>query len=118
MRSRKTSTRRASGRRTSKINRQWTRQECAFMRKFYRTTSTRWVARQLGRSVYSVRYKAVDLSIKKANPSVWKANSNSTSSNWKKSGSRTTGRSSNMSNYSRGKSRFAKSYTKKYRRSY
>jgi hypothetical protein len=118
MRSRKSPSRRASGRRTSKINRQWTRQECAFMRKFYRTTSTRWVARQLGRSVYSVRYKAVDLSIKKSNPSVWKANTKSTSASWKKSGSRAAGRSSSVSSYSRGKARYAKSYTKKYRRSY
>jgi hypothetical protein len=115
MRSRKTSTRRASGRRTSKVNRQWTRQECAFMRKFYRTTSTRWVARQLGRSVYSVRYKAVDLSIKKANPSVWKATTKTTGTSWKKSGGRTTGRSSNMTSFTRGRSRFAKS-TKRTRR--
>jgi hypothetical protein len=44
------------------------------MRKFYRNYETTWVARQMGRTVYSVRYKAVDLSIKKSNPSVWRGN--------------------------------------------
>jgi hypothetical protein len=44
------------------------------MRKYYRRFETAWVARQLGRTVYSVRYKAVDLSLKKANPSVWQGN--------------------------------------------
>ena len=44
------------------------------MRKFYRKFETAWCARQLGRSVYSVRYKAVDLNISKAKPSVWKGN--------------------------------------------
>jgi len=63
--------RRASQR---KVARPWTREEIAFMRKYYRKFETTWVARQLGRTVYSVRYKAVDLSIKKANPSVWKGN--------------------------------------------
>lgn len=52
----------------------WTKEEIAFMRKFYRTYETAWIARQLGRSVYSVRYKAVDLNIKKASPSVWRGN--------------------------------------------
>ncbi len=54
--------------------RPWTREECAFMRKFYRNYETAWIARQLGRSVYSVRYKAVDLNLQKANPSVWRGN--------------------------------------------
>ncbi|MDX9857776.1 MAG: hypothetical protein RBT76_08310 [candidate division Zixibacteria bacterium] len=53
----------------------WSREEIAFIRKYYRNNETSWVARQLGRSVYSVRYKACDLNIKKANPSVWKGNS-------------------------------------------
>jgi hypothetical protein len=44
------------------------------MRKYYRRFETSWIARQLGRSVYSVRYKAVDLNLKKASPSVWKGN--------------------------------------------
>ena len=44
----------------------------SFMRKYYRKFETAWIARQLGRTVYSVRYKAVDMSISKANPSVWK----------------------------------------------
>ncbi len=53
----------------------WTRQDIAFLRKHYRTQPTAWVARQLGRTVYSVRYKASDLNVKKAKPSVWRANS-------------------------------------------
>lgn len=70
-------TRRAVPRRrktTSRVARPWSRQEIAFMRKFYKKFETAWVARQLGRTVYSVRYKAVDLSIKKANPTVWRGN--------------------------------------------
>jgi len=69
---RKTRTSRKAVRRTRKACRPWSREEVAFMRKWYRRYETAWVARQLGRSVYSVRYKAVDLSIRKANPSVWK----------------------------------------------
>jgi len=57
-----------------KVARPWSRDEIAFMRKFYRNYETAWIARQLRRTVYSVRYKAVDLNIKKANPSVWKGN--------------------------------------------
>ena len=57
-----------------KATRPWSRGECAFMRKYYRNHETKWVARQMGRSVYSVRYKAVDLNIKKSKPSVWKGN--------------------------------------------
>lgn len=60
------STRRAKG------SRPWTNQEIAFLRKNYRNNSTTWCARQLGRTVYAVRYKASDLSIKKAAPSVWR----------------------------------------------
>ncbi|UCD57554.1 MAG: hypothetical protein JSV16_00135, partial [Candidatus Hydrogenedentota bacterium] len=59
----------------------------AFMRKYYRNYETAWIARQLGRSVYSVRYKAVDLHLKKANPSVWKGNTGSPQAfnrNWRK----------------------------------
>lgn len=69
---RKTRTSRKPVRRTRKACRPWSREEVSFMRKWYRRYETAWVARQLGRSVYSVRYKAVDLSIRKANPSVWK----------------------------------------------
>ena len=58
--------------RTRKNARVWTRQEIAFLRRYYRFHDTPWVARQLGRTVYSVRYKASDLSIRKANPSQWK----------------------------------------------
>lgn len=67
-------TRATTRRRASNGGRPWSAQELTFLRKFYRTQSTSWVARQLGRTVYSVRYKASDLSIKKANPSVWKNN--------------------------------------------
>ena len=65
--------RRTWTRRAAKGGSQWSREEIAFMRKFYRNHETTWVARQLGRTVYSIRYKASDLSIRKANPSVWKA---------------------------------------------
>jgi hypothetical protein len=54
--------------------RPWSREEIAFMRKYYRNNETKWCARQLGRTVYSVRYKASSLSIKKSNPSNWKGN--------------------------------------------
>ncbi|MCH9025461.1 MAG: hypothetical protein IH931_09025 [candidate division Zixibacteria bacterium] len=57
-----------------KATRPWSPSECAFMRKYYRNHETKWVARQMGRTVYSVRYKAVDLNIKKSKPSVWKGN--------------------------------------------
>ena len=68
-------TRRPVTRRTrSRVARPWTREEIQFMRKFYRNYETTWIARQLGRTVYSVRYKAVDLSIKKSSPSVWRGN--------------------------------------------
>jgi len=73
-------TRRASTRRTttrSKVQRPWSKEEMAFMRKFYRRYETAWIAKQLGRSVYSVRYKAVDMNLKKANPSVWRGNTGS-----------------------------------------
>ncbi len=72
MATRKTRTSRKPVSRGRKASRQWTRQEISFMRKWYRRYETSWVARQLGRTVYSIRYKAVDLQIRKANPSVWK----------------------------------------------
>ena len=65
-------------RRSARGGRPWSRQEIAFMRKYYRNNETSWVARQLGRTVYSVRYKASDLSIRKANPSVWRGNTGNT----------------------------------------
>jgi len=79
MRRTKTARRSVSRRRTTtrRIARPWTREEIAFMRKYYRKFETSWIARQLGRTVYSVRYKAVDLSIRKASPSVWKGNKGS-----------------------------------------
>ena len=66
--------RRVARRSTRKVSRPWSREEIAFMRKYYRKYETAWIARQLGRTVYSVRYKAVDLSIRKASPSVWRGN--------------------------------------------
>ena len=77
MRKRSTTTRRTTTRRRTvshKVARPWSREEVAFMRKFYRNYETTWIARQMGRTVYSVRYKAVDLNIKKSNPSVWRGN--------------------------------------------
>lgn len=71
---RRPATRRATTRRF--VN-QWTKQEVSFMRKYYRRYETAWIARQLGRTVYSIRYKAVDLSIKKASPSIWRGNKGS-----------------------------------------
>ena len=70
--SRRASSRKAAPRRGANGGIIWSRADIAFMRKNYRTHSTAWCARQLGRTVYSVRYKASDLSIKKAKPSVWK----------------------------------------------
>ncbi len=61
-------------RRTAKGGSPWSREEISFMRKYYRNNETSWVARQLGRTVYSVRYKASDLNIRKARPSVWRGN--------------------------------------------
>jgi len=77
----RTNFRRATSRRTFRRTtrksanggRTWTRTEIAFLRKNYRNNPTSWCARQLGRTAYAVRYKASDLSIKKANPSVWRA---------------------------------------------
>lgn len=85
MATRRTRTSRKSVRRSRKACRPWSREEVAFMRKWYRRYETSWVARQLGRSVYSVRYKAVDLAIRKAKPSIWKGQkgpSNAFSKGW------------------------------------
>lgn len=93
----RTSRRPQPRRRTARrVARPWTKEECAFMRKFYRRYETAWVARQMGRSVYSVRYKAVDLGIKKASPSVWKGNrgSNNAFKGWKPARKTTTRRTS------------------------
>jgi hypothetical protein len=78
------STRRANTRtatpRTNRVKggRPWSRQDISFLRKNYRNNATSWVARQLGRTAYSVRYKASSLSIKKAKPSVWRASTKTT----------------------------------------
>ncbi len=58
--------------RYGKATRTWSREEIAFLRRYYRNHDTSWCARQLGRTVYSIRYKASDLSIRKTNPSNWK----------------------------------------------
>lgn len=70
------STRRPISRRHSsrRVARPWSKEENSFMRKFYSRYETAWVARQMGRTVYSIRYKAVDLGIKKASPSTWRGN--------------------------------------------
>lgn len=44
---------------------QWTSKEVTFLRKHYRSYSTSWIARELGRTEYAVRYKASDLNIRK-----------------------------------------------------
>ncbi|MEE8149815.1 MAG: hypothetical protein V3T75_05120 [candidate division Zixibacteria bacterium] len=62
------------------------------MRKYYRNHETKWVARQMGRTVYSVRYKAVDLNIKKSKPSVWKGNKGPKTAFKRFGGSTKTGR--------------------------
>ena len=54
--------------------RNWTLAEIKFLHKFYCRYETAWICRQLGRTVYSVRYKASDLCIRKANPSIWRGN--------------------------------------------
>lgn len=95
MATRKTRTSRKAVRRSRKCCRQWSREEIAFMRRWYRRCETAWVARQLGRSVYSVRYKAVDLNIRKAKPSVWRGqkgpvNAFSKTSSWRKPTTRKT----------------------------
>lgn len=76
-RARRAVTRRSVTRRTRRASNGgnvWTRQDISFMRKHYKKFPTAWIARQLGRTVYSVRYKACDLCIKKARPSVWREN--------------------------------------------
>lgn len=67
---------RQAGRRSARttINRAWTKEEISFMKKFYTKFETAWCARQLGRSTNSILHKAFELSLKKANPSVWKGN--------------------------------------------
>lgn len=74
-----------------RLARPWTREEIQFMRKYYRNYETAWIARQLGRTVYSVRYKAVDLHLRKASPKVWKGNVGSPKAfktNWRQPASR------------------------------
>ncbi len=87
---RKRPTRRSVSRGRRKVSRPWSRSECAFMRKYYRNHETKWCARQLGRTVYAVRYKAVDMSIKKSKPSVWKGNKGPKTAFKRLGGSRTT----------------------------
>lgn len=80
-RSRRAITRRPATRkvrRASNGGNTWSREEVAFMRKYYRVNETAWVARKLGRTVYSVRYKASDLNIKKSRPSIWRGNTGMT----------------------------------------
>ena len=106
---RRPSTRRFTSRRASNGGNQWSREEISFMRKYYRKYPTAWCARQLGRTVYSVRYKASDLSIKKARPSVWRANSGShqPKTNWRQKTARPSW--SRQSKFSRRPARKAQS---------
>jgi hypothetical protein len=87
----------------------WSREEIAFMRKYYKQYPTSWVARQLGRTAYAVRYKASDLSIKKARPSVWRANTGSSQpkTNWRRKTARPSW--SRQSRWSRRPARRAQS---------
>lgn len=67
-----TSRRKTRWARPNRSGKPWSREELAFMRKYYRYNENTWIARQLGRSVYSVRYKASDMNIRKANPRAWR----------------------------------------------
>ena len=69
---RRTSARRV--RRATNGGKTWSRQEISFMRRYYPKYPTKLIAKQLGRTVYSVRWKASDLAIRKAHPSVWRGN--------------------------------------------
>ncbi len=57
-----------------KAPREWTLVEVRFLRKHYRNYETRWLARQLGRTVPAVQRKARSLSLCKAHPTVWRGN--------------------------------------------
>ena len=86
----------------------WSREEIAFLRKYYKQYPTSWVARQLGRTAYAVRYKASDLSIKKSRPSVWRANSsNQPKTNWRQRNARQS--SSRQTKWTRRPARRAQS---------
>jgi hypothetical protein len=74
MRSKSCTSNRRQMTRNTRGGQQWSSKEISFMRRYYRSNETKWVARQLGRTVYSVRYKASSLNIRKANPSVWRGN--------------------------------------------
>jgi len=102
--SRRATTRRTAGRRGI-AGTPWSKQELAFLRKYYRNNETSWVARQLGRSVYSVRYKASDLNIKKAAPSIWKGNKGVTKPARKARGRKATTRRRSASTRRRSTSR-------------
>ena len=58
----------------AKAPREWTRWETRFLRKHYRNYETRWLARQLGRTMIAVQQKARSLSLCKAHPTVWRGN--------------------------------------------
>lgn len=58
----------------AKAPREWTPWETRFLRKYYRNYETRWLARQLGRTVNAVQQKGRSLSLCKAHPTVWRGN--------------------------------------------
>lgn len=94
-------------RRASNGGNQWGREEIAFMRKYYRNNETSWVARKLGRTVYSVRYKASDLSIKKSSPSVWRGCTGTTSAKTRRPASRKSWMAKSTRSHSPAKGRRA-----------
>lgn len=111
MRRTRTTTRRPATRRSHamrKVSRPWAKEEMTFMRKFYSKYETAWVARQLHRTVYSIRYKAVDLSIRKASPTVWRGHKGSTNAfkacckgNWPRKGTGRLNKPANRHNRSK-----------------
>ena len=63
----------------------WSAQESAFLHKHYRNHTTTWICFQLGRTVYSVHYKASDLCIRKMrHRGGWKTPRRKQIFNWRK----------------------------------
>ncbi len=52
----------------------WTKREEAVLRKYYRHMPTKWLERKLKRTAYSIRWRASQLQIRKARPTIWRAN--------------------------------------------
>ena len=58
----------------AKAPREWTPVEVRFLRRHYRNYETRWLARQLRRTVNAVQLKARSISLCKAHSTVWRGN--------------------------------------------